>query len=89
MIFGQMGLIFDFTWKIPGVLNCIPGVKLPKYTYILIYFNTVSPYPPPMLLYHYYTGANKYRVSKKICPTQIIVKMHHLLHLMTNDLKRQ
>ena len=45
MIFGQMGLIFDLTWKIPGVLNCIPGVKLPKYTYILIHFNTVGPSP--------------------------------------------
>ena len=27
-----MGLIFDFSWKIPDVLKYIPGVKLPKYT---------------------------------------------------------
>ena len=40
-----MGLIFDFSWKIPGVLKCIPGVKFPKYTYTLIHFNTVIPPP--------------------------------------------
>ena len=41
------GLIFDFRWKIPGVLKYIPGVKLKKYTYTLIHFNTV---PPPQVL---------------------------------------
>ena len=28
-----MGLTIDFSWKNIGVLKCIPGVNLPKYTY--------------------------------------------------------
>ena len=36
-------MIFNFSWKNIGVLKWIPGVKLPKYTYTLIHFNTVPP----------------------------------------------
>ena len=42
---GKMGLISDFSSKSPGVFKCISGVKLPKYTYNLIYINTVATAP--------------------------------------------
>ena len=41
-----MGLIFDFSSKNSGVLKCIPGVKLSKYTYTLIHVNQLIQLPP-------------------------------------------
>ena len=47
MIFGKNGKIFVLLSILAnlGVLKCIPGVKLPKYTYTLIRFNIVAPSP--------------------------------------------
>ena len=40
----KKGSIFDFSSKNPGVFMCIPGIKLPKYTYALTHFiNTIAP----------------------------------------------
>ena len=37
--FVNMGLILDFSSNNPGVIKCIPGVKLPKYTDTLRHSN--------------------------------------------------